>query len=125
MSYSDLIGAPFRYGGRGPDVFDCYGLVRFLYFQRTGVWPVDHISPEDGCGAKITAMMVGDLYLWEECQLEAGAVLLFKVPGNLHVGTYMGDGRFIHTWEKSGGVTIERLEDWEKRLMGVYEYVGD
>lgn len=124
--YSHLIGLPFKYGGRGPDVFDCYGLVRKIHFDNYGIWPVDHITPTDGCGSKISSMMVGDLTLWEETELTEGAVILFRVPGTLHVGTVIDDEglSFIHTWEKTGGVTIEPISVWENRIIGVYKYVG-
>lgn len=121
MEYSDLIGIPFEYNGRGPDKFDCYGLVRHIHEQK-GIQIPDYSSPSDG--AMITAMMLGELRLWGNCELKPGAVLLFRVPGNLHVGTYLGDDWFLHTWEPSGGVVRERLSDWENRLMGIYEYVG-
>lgn len=31
------IGLPFKERGRGPDVFDCWGLARFMRFEETGV----------------------------------------------------------------------------------------
>lgn len=121
--YAELIGTPFAYGGRGPHVYDCYGLLRYLYAQD-GMDIPDYISPSDG--ARISAMMVGELRLWNKVEGPApGRTALFKVPGNLHVGYCMGEGLFIHTWEASGGVTIERLKDWDQRVMGYYEYAGE
>lgn len=117
----DLIGVPFSYGGRGPDSFDCYGLVRHLHALK-GVDIPDYQSPSDG--PRISAMMAGELRLWKEAPLRVGATILFKVPGNMHVGTYLGKDRFIHTWESSGGVVVERLSTWQRRVMGIYEYVG-
>lgn len=119
MTYDDLIGVPFEYGGRGPDKFDCYGLVKEL-LSREGQEIPDYISPSDG--AKIMAIFHSEIRLWQECELKPGAVLLFRVPGNLHVGVYLGDDKFIHTWEASNGVVVERLMIWKTKLVGVYEF---
>lgn len=119
----DLIGAPFVYGGRGEDgTYDCYGLIKEL-LRRDGQEIPDYLSPCEG--HKITAIFMGELRLWRECAPKPGAILLFKIPGNLHVGYALNGDAFVHTWEKSGGVLVERLSDgWEDRLMGIYEYVG-
>jgi cell wall-associated NlpC family hydrolase len=118
---SDLIGVPFEYGGRGPDKFDCYGLVLHL-LKQDGIEAHDLKSPN--VGKEIVAMVHSELKLWQECAIREGAVLLFRVPGNLHVGYCLHGDKFIHTWEQSGGVTIEKLSIWKKRLVGVYEYIG-
>ncbi len=117
-----LIGVPFAYGGRGPESYDCYGLLMHLFKQDQGVDLPDYKSPSDG--ARISAIFTSELRLWERCELKEGAAVLFRVPGNIHVGYCLGKDRFIHTWDRSNGVVIERLGDWKKRLMGVYRYVG-
>ena len=119
--YADLIGVPFEYGGRGPEAYDCYGLVKKLHHDDGIILP-DYKSPTEG--ASITALMMSETRLWEECPIAPGRTLLFRVPGNLHVGYLISSDRFIHTWERSGGVTIERFSDWKSRLMGCYKYVG-
>lgn len=119
--YAELIGVPFEYGGRGPEKYDCYGLLKKLFKDDDQNIP-DYLSPTDG--ARITALMLGELHLWKECAPKSGRALLFKLFGNMHVGYCLGNGRFIHTWEQSGGVVIERMSDWEVKLIGCYEYVG-
>lgn len=118
----ELIGVPFRYGGRGPDEYDCYGLVKEL-LRRDGIEVPDQISSSNV--AKAARAMQRDLVNWHKSALTAGKVLLFRIDGyGAHVGYYLGDDRFIHTWEDSGGVVIERLSTWEHRLIGAYEYAG-
>lgn len=121
--YVDLIGIPFEYGGRDGDSYDCYGLLMEL-MSRDGVKIPDYASPSDG--AKITAIFMGELRLWEECEMREGAALLFRVPGNIHVGYCIGGDRFAHTWQHTGGVVVERLGEngWQNRLIGIYKYVG-
>lgn len=117
--YEDLIGVPFKYGGRDKSAFDCYGLVAYL-LSKDGVNIPDFLSPNDAAG--IALKFHQQMPLWTSCDLQVGAVLVFRVPGNLHVGYYLGNDKFIHAWEGSGGVVIERLSIWKKRLLGVYKY---
>jgi cell wall-associated NlpC family hydrolase len=120
--FADLIGIPFKYKGRGPSAYDCYGLLRKLYADD-GIAIPDYDSPTDG--ARIAAMMMSQLHLWREVGEPApGVTALFKVPGNTHVGYCIDDKKFIHTWQASHGVCIEPLEHWKHRLMGYYRYVG-
>lgn len=119
LDYADLIGKRFEYGGRGPDCYDCYGLVKEL-LNRLGQDVPDYKSPTEA--AKIIALMLSSRAQWKETTKKPGAVALIKVMGNLHVGFVLPYNRFIHTWEKSGGVVVEHFYDWEKRVMAYYEY---
>lgn len=114
-----MVGTPFKYGGRGPDYFDCYGLVRDL-LMKDGTAPPDYISPESG--PEIAALMQGNIHRWSRCELKPGCVLAFRLPAHWHCAYYLGDDQFVHTWEHSGGVCIERLSLWKGILMGCYEY---
>lgn len=118
-----LIGTPFVYGGRGPDHFDCYGLLKHLY-RRDGIELPDYLSPSDG--ARISALMLGELRLWQQIpEPEYGAAVLIRLPGNMHCGYCLDNGYFIHTWERHGGVIVERLSGWRHRIVGFYRYVGE
>ena len=120
--YSDLIGIPFEFGGRGPDSFDCYGLLAFLLERDHGIEVPDFQSPTEA--KYIIAKFHNQIGQWQECQVKKGAMLAFRVPGNLHVGYYIGDDKFIHAWKGSGGVTIERFSLWKQRFLGAYEYIN-
>jgi len=122
MDVTDLVGVPFRYGARGPDAFDCYGLVLHL-LRHDGVLAPDY-QGYDG-PRTVMAYFHNALPLWEQIPLTPGGVLLFRVPGQFHVGYLLPDCHsFIHSWELSGGVCIERLSAWTPRLKGCYRYVG-
>lgn len=123
-NFSDLLGTPFKYGGRGDGFYDCYGLIMDLML-RDGTKIPDYLSPSEG--AKIMAIFISELRLWEEAIAARGAIHLFRIPGNYHVGYALDADRFIHTWEESGGVIIERLseDNWHRRLIGTYKYVGE
>lgn len=119
--FGDLIGTPFEYGGRG-DTLDCYGLVMLLH-REAGIELPDFKSPSDH--ARIAAMMALERDFWAECSPDPGAVVLFRIGRHAaHVGVVIENDRFIHTWEQSNGVIIERLSDWKNRIVGFYEYVG-
>lgn len=124
MDYEDLIGVPFEYGGRGPDKFDCYGLIMELY-RRSGVALPDFKSPT--VQAEIATLMACNNYLWERLEEpEPGAVILFRIGRFYsHVGMYLGGDSFIHAYQDSGGVTIDRLSDWHFRIEGFYCYAAD
>lgn len=117
----DYIGIPYRDGARGPDAYDCYGLVRHLMALR-GIDIPDYRSPEDR--RLVSAIFRSELRLWTPAEPDYGKVPLFRVPGMFHCGFMLNNDDFIHTWEHSGGVCIERLSDWTARLVGVYEYSG-
>ncbi len=118
MSVNDLMGAPFEYGGRGPERYDCYGLLMEMY-KRSGLAIPDYGSSSQG--AEIIAMMLGKVNEWKEIDPRPGCTLLIKLPMSMHVGFLLPHKKFIHTTKSTGGVTIERLRDWTRRILGYYE----
>lgn len=122
---TDLVGIPFERGGRGPASFDCYGLCRYIIERDSGIAVPDYGAPADQ-GA-IQALMVGSAFFWKRLeQPKVGSIVMFKTGRFIsHVGIVKTDYRFIHTWEQSGGVVIERLEHWKNRIVGFYEYCAD
>jgi len=122
ISHADLIGAPFKYSGRGPKAYDCYGLV--MEMKRREGNPV----PDFGFSMElpvIATMMAAVLPQWREIEKRPGAICLFRIKGlGAHVGYTLSDDRFIHVWEKSGGVLTERFYEWKRRTIGFFEYAG-
>ena len=120
VEFADLIGVPFQYGGRGPDTFDCYGLVMELY-RRQGVTLPDFLSPTDqGAQAALGAIK---LQQWVEVPCQHGAMAAIRI-GQLisHCGYVLDEGRIIHTWAKLGGVSVQRLDVWKRNIIGYYRY---
>lgn len=121
--FSDLIGVPFEYGGRGPDKFDCYGLVMECA-RRDGVTLPDFGFASDQ--ALVAAMMGATMPQWEAVEQQAGAVVLFRVGRFVsHVGYLITPHHMIHSWEQAGGASIARLDDWKQRIVGFYKHVGN
>lgn len=123
VEVDDLIGAPFVYGGRGENgMYDCYGLLLELN-KRQGIDLPDYRSPTES--RIIAGIFLREKQLWQRCDPEPGCAVLFRVKNLFcHVGFVLDNDSFIHTWEQSGGVLIERLSDWESRIEGYYKYVA-
>lgn len=114
----DLIGTPFEYGGRGPETYDCYGLLMEMH-RRLGWDITDYGSSSHG--AEIIAMMLGKVHEWKEVAPKPGCTLLIKLPMSMHVGFLLPHKKFIHTTKSTGGVVVEKLNLWERRVLGYYE----
>ena len=119
-----LVGSPFADGGRGPDSFDCWGLVREVY-RRYGIILPDY---DIGCYdiLNVTAEMERNRPYWHEHKppnIPVPSVVAFRVSAPMvnHVGIYIGDGKFLHTREKAGAV-IESLNSpvWRHRIEGFF-----
>jgi cell wall-associated NlpC family hydrolase len=118
---ADLVGKPFAYGGRGPDKFDCYGLLMEMN-RRAGIVIPDYFSPDDL--QRIALIIAGEKRLWEPLKGPiAGAAVALRVGRYIcHVGYMLDRSNMIHTWEMSGGVVIEPLTGWERRIEGFYRF---
>lgn len=123
VNYADYIGIPYEHGGRD-DALDCYGFVKKILWddQKVEIPSLDYESAVTEMASAVAVSL--STYKWKKINKEVGAVVLFKVRGMAsHVGYYIGNDRFMHSWKPTGGVTIERLSYWEKRVLGYYKYV--
>jgi cell wall-associated NlpC family hydrolase len=120
IPYDDLIGAPFRLGARGPDAFDCYGLVMEL-MRRAGASVPDYRSPQ--VMEEVAASIGRQMPHWTPCEPEPGAVATIRLGEHIsHVGIVLPFDRMIHSWERSGGVCVERLHTWRRLITGYYRF---
>lgn len=125
---SDLIGKPFKYGGRGPEFYDCYGLILecLKRYNPEGL-PPDFESTDDH--QEILSIMNREKEIaWKRLSPQEageGSILLIKVlGGNTHVGFHLGGNYFLHSWEGSKMVIMERVSFWKHKIEGFYEYAG-
>jgi cell wall-associated NlpC family hydrolase len=95
------IGAPYRYGGAGPDAFDCSGLVAYAHGQ-VGV-AVPRTAAQQFAAA--TPIARGDL--------QPGDLVFFRLAGRevSHVGIYAGGDRFVHAPQSGGHVRVASLAE--------------
>jgi cell wall-associated NlpC family hydrolase len=103
------LGQPYRYGGNGPEAFDCSGLVRFAHAAQGVAVP----RTTDGQFQAARPVPAN--------RIEAGDVLFFRFEGPKvsHVAIYAGGGRFVHAPQSGRAVEIRPLDDWyRRRLVG-------
>lgn len=123
FEYQDLIGRSFRFGGRGPDEYDCWGLAREC-LRRQGLNPPDYPSTE--LGAENAETLSGAVPRWIELQEpEIGCVVAFRMSLGMasHVGIVVAPGRFLHVLEHTRAC-VERLSSplWKRRIAGFYRW---
>ncbi len=119
--YADLIGKPFEWCARGPDKFDCYGLVEEMH-RRKGVRIPDVLSPTEQ--SKVATLLEAEALRWVKAEIAPGAVLTFRIGiHDSHVGFVIDHYRFIHVWQGARlGVAVERIDVWERRITGVFRF---
>jgi murein DD-endopeptidase len=95
------IGAPYKYGGAGPDAFDCSGLVTYAH-RQIGV-AVPRTAAQQFAAA--TPVKRGEL--------RPGDLVFFRLESRnvSHVGIYAGDGRFVHAPQRGGNVRMASLDE--------------
>ena len=100
-------GKKYRLGNRGPDYFDCSGLVYYSY-RRAGILVPLTAEAQGRFGAEIPRNNV-----------QPGDLVLFKIKNDDHVGIMLGDSDFIHA-SKSRGVAVDsiNLPYWRRYLAG-------
>jgi cell wall-associated NlpC family hydrolase len=96
-----LIGSPYRYGGAGPDVFDCSGLVSYVHRQ------LGYATPRTAAEQYASARPI------PRAELQPGDLVFFRLTGGAvsHVGVYMGNGRFVHAPQSGGRVREAGLDE--------------
>ncbi len=104
------LGKPYRYGGNGPDAFDCSGLVSYAH-DRTGITTPRTTSDQFRAARTV-----------KREELTAGDLLFFRIGGTIsHVGIYAGDGRFVHAPQTGRSVETRSIDDsyFRSRLAGI------
>lgn len=122
--YADLIGKPFRDGARGPDAFDCWGLLQVV-LRRMGHSPTDFPSDPSLLFQAITDEWQA---VEHASQVQPGDGILLRSPDpayQWHVGVVISPGHFLHT-VRDVNACIGRydLQPWRRRIAGFYRYRG-
>lgn len=121
--YLDLIGKPFARGGRGPDAYDCWGLMLEV-LRRMGHAPNDYPSEP-----YLLADALADE--WEPVMRAAltpgDGILLRSCDSSYlwHIGVAIDPFHMIHARE-GVGVCLECFDSlvYARRIAGFYRYRG-
>lgn len=128
----DLIGRPWQAGGRGPDAFDCWGMVRFCWREHFGI-EVPEI-PVDAADLRRVLDAFRDHPERRRWRLvaeprEGDAVLMRQSRHPVHVGLWLDvDGGGVLHAARGIGVAFQKPLDllaqgW--RIEGFYRFIGD
>ena len=94
-----LVGSPYRYGARGPDSFDCSGLVHYAY--ASAGFQVPRTSAQQYRAARPVGL----------ADARAGDLLFSSYEDKVsHVGIYLGNQRFVHAPSTGKHVNVASLE---------------
>lgn len=124
-----FIGKRFADGGRGPHVYDCWGLVMAVFAEFGIRLPDFRIS----CFATraVGRTVTGQKRFWIKTSrpsVPALAVMAIDPdhPGVCnHCGVYVGGGKILHTTQKTGAVmTPADHPYWGSRIEGYYLFAG-
>ena len=106
VDVSDLIGIPYKEHGRDNAGYDCYGLT-IEVVRRYGktlpdvVYSAEHdISLSDENTPLLPLRKIDEV--------EEGCLIEMRYRGELHIGVYIGNKRFIHA-TRGQGVRLSRL----------------
>ena len=119
------LGKPYRYGGKGPKVFDCAGFARYVYMQFGYSLPGSSGQQYQlGRHIKNTRKLQrGDLVFWQGRSGRGGVGHTGIVT---EVDTATGVFRFIHAATSSGVIQSYSTEPYySRRYIGATRLLGD
>ncbi|MCE9664531.1 C40 family peptidase [Halomonas sp. M5N1S17] len=95
------IGTPFRPHGRGPDHYDCYGLLVKAWRDVRGIELPDYVSDyprfkdSDQLASVVSGACVHD---WQPVEVPQpmDAVVIYRDGRPMHIGLYLGAGQVLH-----------------------------
>ncbi|MBP2371983.1 C40 family peptidase [Pseudonocardia parietis] len=111
------LGKPYVWGGRGPDGFDCSGLMLAAWSAAGVPIPAGTVSQKSaGSPASTATIAPGDLVF---------------IPGSLgspgnprHVGMYVGHGMVVNAYDSSTGVILQPLSAWADEITHIRHIAG-
>jgi cell wall-associated NlpC family hydrolase len=90
-------GSPYVFGAKGPDEFDCSGLVQWS-FRQAGVSLPSSTQSQISGGKEVS-----------QSEMKPGDVVFFYSSGS-HNGIYIGGGKIVHAPTEGQNVTVEEVE---------------
>lgn len=124
-NFSDLLGIPYKLGGRDKKGFDCYGFVIF-YEARFDNFLVDYKSPypkennEQFFNENILNILNCSKLIKTSMPKHKDVILFYDRKGRAnHIAVYLKNDDFIHC--DSSGVRVSNLKN-EKRRWSVFTW---
>jgi cell wall-associated NlpC family hydrolase len=106
----EMVGTPYRYGGKTPKGFDCSGLVVYSYALAGKQLPVN-VGGQRAASRPVPRK-----------QIRPGDLLFFELTdeGRSHVALYVGGGKFVHAPSRGKVVSTASLSNpyWRRHFAG-------
>ena len=107
-----FLGVPYKRGGNSAETgFDCSGFVRAMYQQTVGL-----ILPRRADQQAASTEVI------DKKELQPGDLVFFNTMRRTfsHVGSYVGDGKCIHSPRSGSEVRVEDMRQtyWQRRFDG-------
>jgi len=121
--FRDLVGKPFKRGGRGPGAYDCWGVLQAV-LRAMGRGPTDYpTQPELLAGA-----LADEWIPISRMGVVAGDGILLRSTDpayRWHIGVAIDRYNMLHARE-GVGVCIERIDApvYARRVVGFYRFRG-
>lgn len=130
MDFNKYVGLPYSLRGRDESGIDCWGLVRLVYKEQFDIElpSLVELYP-DGSEDTVYQKLAEDIAIrkekWEEvASPDVGDIVLLRHNGfPVHVGIFIGDGKFLHAFGGTHSV-VDRLTSvhWRNRIVGYFKY---
>lgn len=131
VELEELIGRPYKPGGRGPNFYDCWGLCMEVA-RRAGKKLPDYDDPFSESGRRELIESQKQSKFKRIKKYKPLSLVLFhffddKDCERWHIGTVLEDGRrFIHITAKCSVCTVSLKHPfWSTCIEGFYEYRAD
>lgn len=128
---ADLIGKTYKSGARGPEQYDCWGLVMEVASRNGQELPDYEVDAYDKNAVMVLTRIEKNLKKWRRWpdgqEPRPGLIVAFQLnkPGEItHAGFMVGNKTFIHCIQKKG-VVIEPTERYQNLIEGYYEFRQD
>lgn len=105
----DQLGKPYVWNAKGPDSYDCSGLMQYIFRSATGQNIGSWTVPQETAGTKVSIdqLQRGDLVFWGP----EGA--------SYHVGIYLGDNQYLNALRPGTNVKIDSISSSFEPSFGV------
>ena len=114
LNINDLLGKPYKTHGRGPDGYDCYGLVIEVERRLGRNLPDLYKIFEKKSDVRNVTLSTEATGLTKTDTPSFGDIIVFRKKGRAdHVAVYLKNGDFIHC--DCNGVEILNLDYYDKK----------
>lgn len=103
------LGKPYVWNAKGPDSYDCSGLMQYVFRQATGQNIGSWTVPQESAGTIVSVndLQRGDLVFWG------------PVGASYHVGLYLGNNEYLNALRPGTNVKIDHISSSFEPSFGV------